>query len=151
MNPPLLNESNLRTQATKDNVTHFATGIAVFQNGKLLVVRRVAEDDFLGGEWELPGGGVDSGETITQGAIRELFEETGLTVDTVLGVFEGFDYTTPTKPNVRQINFKVSVHPGEVKLEPQEHDEYRWITVHDVPSLRTNSVMERCLKNAFDA
>lgn len=151
MNDTLLNEAALRAQAAADNVTHFATGIAVFQRGKLLVVRRVAEDDFLGGAWELPGGGVDDGETIEHGAIRELLEETGLAVKTVITTFEGFDYTTPTKPKVHQINFKVSVHPGDITLEPNEHDEYRWIAADEIPSLNANAVMRQCLLDAFSA
>jgi 8-oxo-dGTP diphosphatase len=88
-------------------------------------VRRIAHDDFLGGEWELPGG-VDDGETFEQGAIRELFEETGLKVDQILGTFEGFDYKTPKKPKVRQLNFRVTVGPGSITLEPNEHDGYRF-------------------------
>ncbi len=66
----MIEEKLIRHKANEDGVTHFATGIAVFQDGRLLVVRRVAHDDFLAGEWELPGGGVDAGETIEQGAVR---------------------------------------------------------------------------------
>jgi len=145
----MVKEASIREQAKVDNVTHMATGIAVFQNDKLLVVKRVTEDDFLGGEWELPGGGVDPEEKVVQGALRELFEETGLTVEKVLGTFEGFDYTTPSKPKVRQINFKVTVKPGDIRLEPTEHDDYLWITKDGISALQTNEVMQECLRNAF--
>ena len=145
----MIDEDSIREQAKAEGVTHFATGIAVFQDDKLLVVRRVADDDFLAGEWELPGGGVDSGETIEQGATRELQEETNLATDKTIGTFEGFDYTTPSKPKVRQINFKVSVKPGNIKLT--EHDMHRWITSEEISDLKTNSVMENCLKRAFNA
>ena len=139
-----------RQQAAEDAVTHFATGVAVFRDGKLLVVRRVA-DDFLGGLYELPGGGVDDGETIAQGAVRELLEETGLSVTEIVSEFAGFDYATKTKPRVRQINYKVLVAPGEVVLEPTEHDEYRWITATDIEGLHTSDLMRDCLRAAFAA
>jgi 8-oxo-dGTP diphosphatase len=143
----MIDEDFTRQKAKEDGVTHFATGIAVFQDGKLLVVRRVAHDDFLAGEWELPGGGVDAGESIEQGAVRELKEETNLDVEKMIGTFEGFDYTTPKKPKVRQINFKVSVKPGDISLT--EHDMYKWITVDEIKELKTNDVMQNCLVNAF--
>jgi 8-oxo-dGTP diphosphatase len=143
----MINEEVIRKQAKLDSITHISTGVAVVKDGKVLVVRRVAHDDTLAGEWELPGGGVDSGETIEQGAVRELHEETGLKVDKILGTFEGFDYTTPKKPKVRQINFKVSVKPGDIRLS--EHDMYKWITADDIPGLKTNSIMQDCLCRAF--
>lgn len=143
----MIDEKALREQAHKDGVTHFTTGVAVMQGDKLLVVHRAADDDTLAGEWELPGGGVDPGETIQQGAIRELEEETSLVVDKVLGVFEGFDYTTAKKPKARQTNFKVTVKPSEIHLT--EHDAYRWITLDEIPSLKVNDVMQACLYRAF--
>jgi len=143
----MIDEDAIRRHAKRDGVTHFTTGVAVVMNDKILVVRRVAHDDTLAGEWELPGGGVDPGETIEQGAIRELHEETGLEVDKVIGTFAGFDYTTPKKPKARQTNFKVTVKPGTIRLT--EHDTYRWITAEDIPSLKTNGVMQDCLYRAF--
>lgn len=144
----MVDEERIRQKAKEDGITHFATGIAVFQDGKLLVVRRVGYDDFLAGEWELPGGGVDIGETIEQGAARELKEETNLDVGKVIGTFEGFDYSTPKKTKVRQINFRVSVKPGDIALT--EHDMFKWITVDEIIELRTNAVMQSCLINAFE-
>ena len=143
----MIEEKLIRHKANEDGVTHFATGIAVFQDGRLLVARRVAHDDFLAGEWELPGGGVDAGETIEQGAARELKEETNLDVEKIIGTFEGFDYSTPKKPKVRQINFKVNVVPGDIILT--EHDIFKWITYDEVIELKTNDVMQNCLLNAF--
>lgn len=144
----MIDENLIRRQAEEDGVTHIATGIAVIKDGKILVVRRVAHDETLAGEWELPGGGVDSDETIEQGAIRELKEETNLEVDRVLGTFEGFDYITPKKPKARQINFKVSIKPGKIQLT--EHDSYKWIAKNDIIGLKTNKVMQDCLFRAFE-
>jgi 8-oxo-dGTP diphosphatase len=119
-------ERRLRQQAHNEGIDHFVVGVAVFRGGKLLVVRRVA-DDWHGGMYELPGGGVESGESFADCVERELFEETGLRVRRIIDVVGGFDYATRTKSRVRKYSFLVEVEPGEVSLAPGEHDEFRWI------------------------
>jgi 8-oxo-dGTP diphosphatase len=86
-------ESSIHETAKLDGVTHISTGVAVVRDNKILVVRR-AQDDYLGGYYELPGGGVNEGEGIEQSAIREVVEETGLVVTKIIGMFQGFDYST---------------------------------------------------------
>lgn len=141
-------EDEIRQQAAKDGITHISTGVAVLREGKVLVVRRVA-GDYLGGVYELPGGGVDPGETIAESAVREVLEETGLKVRRIAGVFEGFDCQTPVKPKVRQINVIVEAEPGEVTLEPSEHDAYRWIDHRDLADLPTTDAMRDSLERLF--
>lgn len=53
-----------------------ATIATVFHNGKILLVRRANPPD--AGLWGFPGGKIESGETIEDAAIRELYEETGV-------------------------------------------------------------------------
>jgi 8-oxo-dGTP diphosphatase len=142
-------EAVIRQQAASDRVTHFAVGIAVRKDDTVLVVRRALHDDFMAGIWELPGGGVDAGETLDQAAARELQEETGLVTTRIINIFEGFDYQTPTKPKVRQVNFLVEVAPGDIQLSPDEHDEYRWIKKGEIDSLNASDEMRRSLQLAL--
>ncbi len=142
-------EEDFREQAKKDGITHISTGVAILQDGKILMTRRAA-DDFLGGVYELPGGGVDDGETIIEGAIREVKEETGLSVSKIVSIFEGFDYSTNRKPSVRQVNFLVEVEPGDVVLDPNEHDEFIWVNKDNIKNLNMSDDMHKCINDAFE-
>jgi 8-oxo-dGTP pyrophosphatase MutT (NUDIX family) len=52
-------------------------------DGAALLFFTAAPDSSRFSRWITPGGGVDPGENHAQAAVRELFEETGLIVDTV--------------------------------------------------------------------
>jgi len=127
-------ERQLRTEAQRDGITDFVVGVAVFRDRKLLVVRRVP-DDFHGGMYELPGGGVETGESFAESVARELHEETGLRVRAITDFLGSFDYATRTKARVRKFAFVVEAEPGEVELAPGEHDAYAWIDAQALAEL----------------
>jgi len=63
-------------------------GGVVIENGRALLIRRGSEP--LLGQWSIPGGTLELGESLERGVIRELEEETGLTVRLV-EMIEVFD------------------------------------------------------------
>jgi 8-oxo-dGTP diphosphatase len=63
-------------------------GGVVIVEGRALLIRRGSEP--LLGEWSIPGGMLELGETLEEGVARELLEETGLTVR-VIELIEVFD------------------------------------------------------------
>jgi ADP-ribose pyrophosphatase YjhB (NUDIX family) len=65
--------------------------VIVDDEGKVVLIRRRYEP--LKGEWSLPGGGVEVGETLAEAVAREIREETGLDVE-VGPVIEVFDRIT---------------------------------------------------------
>jgi 8-oxo-dGTP diphosphatase len=63
-------------------------GGVIIEDGRALLIRRGSEP--LRGEWSIPGGTLELGESIQEGVARELCEETGLDVR-VLELIEVFD------------------------------------------------------------
>ena len=53
-------------------------GAVVLVDGRVVLVKRAHEP--LAGEWNLPGGAVETGETLEEACAREVLEETGLVV-----------------------------------------------------------------------
>jgi 8-oxo-dGTP diphosphatase len=140
-------EDELRKQAAADGATHLVTGAAIIKDGKVLGLRR-EPNDYPGGVFELPGGGVDEGETLAAAVARKVMEEAGLTVENIVGMFPGFDYSTPKKPKARQFNFLVVTTDGEVRLSP-EHDAWEWIDETNIDTLPITDAMRQCFRDAL--
>lgn len=137
-----------RKQGEVDGIQKYATGMACISGGKVLVVKR-ADDDFLGGMFELPGGGVDAGETFERGVIRETLEETGLTVTSIMQAYRAFDYVSQSGKPTRQINFIVECSQGDVELS-QEHTAFKWIARNELPSIQTTDEMRLSIEEVFE-
>jgi ADP-ribose pyrophosphatase YjhB (NUDIX family) len=67
-------------------------GGVVTEDGRALLVRRGTEP--LKGQWSIPGGTLELGETLVHGVRRELQEETGAEVR-VLGLIDVFERILP--------------------------------------------------------
>jgi 8-oxo-dGTP diphosphatase len=83
-------------------------GGVIIENGRTLLIRRGSEP--LRGEWSIPGGTLELGESLQAGVARELREETGLDVR-VLELIEVFDRIFPDE----------SLQPSEEKRQPRFH------------------------------
>jgi ADP-ribose pyrophosphatase YjhB (NUDIX family) len=56
-------------------------GAVVVLDGRVLLIRRGHEP--MKGQWSIPGGALEVGETLLEGVRREVLEETGLVVEPV--------------------------------------------------------------------
>lgn len=101
-------------------------------DGRFLMTHRASAKKYAG-RWEITGGCVRSGETPLQGAVRELYEETGIRADeqelTLCGTFRRAGYIH---------NFyllKRDVPDHVLRMQPGETDAYRWVTTDEYLTL----------------
>ncbi|MBN9758681.1 NUDIX domain-containing protein [Pseudonocardia sp. Ae707_Ps2] len=104
-------------------------GAAIVRDGRLLVAQRSYPAE-LAGRWELPGGGVEDGESGPRALVRECAEELGARV--VVGERLGTDL--PLGRRVLQIH-TARLEPGSPEPEAREHRALRWVARREVATL----------------
>lgn len=103
-------------------------GAVVFKEGEVLLVRRNKAP--AAGEWAIPGGGVEIGETLSQAAERETLEETGVTVRAEKPVYTFESIVRDPDGGVRFHYVIVDLEAEYLSGEPTPGDdagECRWI------------------------
>lgn len=113
-------------------------GIVVFQNKVLLMKRSRPSSDGLG-YWELPGGGLEYGETPNQALLRELKEETGLDSKIIKPIY--------TFTKIREQYQTVGIGYLCIPINNQvvisnEHTEYRFCTESEAKELLDKEIFE---------
>jgi 8-oxo-dGTP pyrophosphatase MutT (NUDIX family) len=119
--------------------------------GRMLLVCRCDT-----GDWELPGGHVDPGESASDAAIRETAEESGITVEItgLAGIYTdpGHVIADPRTGLVRQ-PFAVCFHARPVSGSPGgdqvETCDARWFTISDIPALPIRPAMRTRIDHAL--
>jgi dATP pyrophosphohydrolase len=96
-------------------------------DSEVLLLRRAS--GAFAGAWTFVMGGVEDGERATVAARRELIEETGLAATELFTAGELDAFYDPVRDRIVHVPFFVAyLHPGDVVLETDVHDEHRWVT-----------------------
>lgn len=124
--------------------------VLIFNDGnKALLVRHVE-----GNRWTTPGGMVEPGETPSDAAVREAWEETGLHVrlDRILGVFGGKNFQV-TYANGDKVSFVTTVFvatviDGEPKPDYEETLELGYFSLDDLARVSSTPHVREFLQAA---
>jgi mutator protein MutT len=108
-------------------------GAVIVHQGRAVIVQRGSEP--LKGQWSIPGGALELGETLRQCAVREALEETGLQVEAgeVLGVFDAV-YREPDgriQYHYVLIDFACRLIGGDLRAGG-DATQARWVTLEEL-------------------
>ena len=108
-------------------IVHVAVGILCNPQQQILIAKR-PDHSHQGGLWEFPGGKVEGKETYQDALVRELKEETTLTVevqDKVISVPHAFTH------------FKITLHAFNCRIvsgvaQAISSDDIRWVSIQQL-------------------
>lgn len=127
-------------------------GGVVIENDQVLLIRRGTEP--LIGQWSIPGGTLELGESLQAGVARELLEETGLEVK-VLDLIEAFDRIFPagdnsTRPRYHYVilDYLCERVSGEARAGSDVTD-VAYVREEELPNYHLTETAARVIRNAF--
>ncbi|MFF0063124.1 NUDIX domain-containing protein [Streptomyces sp. NPDC005279] len=104
---------------------------------RVVLLQRSENAKFAQGMWDLPVGKSESGEPITETAVRELYEETGLTVKpeslTVVHIIHGA-WGVEAPNGFLTVVFAAQEWSGEPEnRESRKHSQVCWVDANAIP------------------
>ena len=128
-----------------------AVGAIVFKDGRVLLVRRGQPP--AEGEWAIPGGSVEIGETLQQAAQRELLEETGIVIQAGEPCFIFDVIQTDTDGRVRFHYVIIDLLADYVEGYPRaggDAADARWVSADELAGLTLSAKTRVLLQRRFD-
>jgi 8-oxo-dGTP diphosphatase len=101
--------------------------LPVGEDGRMLLLQRPT------GTWEPPAGRLQPGESFEQGAVRELYEETGILASPqrIIATWVG---EAPSGRRLASVTYAGRTDGEKVRLS-EEHLDHRWVTLEEWMSL----------------
>lgn len=125
-----------------NSVVPSANVVVVNSSGAVLLIRRTDNDN-----WALPGGAMDPGESMTDCAVRETLEETGIQVEVtgLVGIFTDprhvILYTSDGEAR-QEFSIVYTARPvGGTPTPSSESREVHWVDPADIPGLQMDRSM----------
>jgi ADP-ribose pyrophosphatase YjhB (NUDIX family) len=118
--------------------------------GRLLLIHKIDND-----YWALPGGGMDLGEFIAAAAVREVAEETGLTIEItgLVGIYTDPGHVMAYDDGEVRREFSVCFHARPLAGEPREDGTEtkaaRWVDIATLDQLSIHPSMRNRINDAL--
>jgi ADP-ribose pyrophosphatase YjhB (NUDIX family) len=104
---------------------------AVLDGNQILLVKPPDWVSQFSGHWNFPGGVVEDGESLENGAEREVFEETNIVCSVKVLLDTAYNEKFDTSINI----FKANYVSGELAIQEKEISEAAWFSIEDALSL----------------
>ena len=123
-----------------------AVHVWIQKDDKFLIVRRSLKDDFMPGFWDTPGGTLDFGEDPIKALIRETKEESNLDIEVGQLLYCHNKVYNPRHWFALVYQCQI-IGDGKIILDPNEHEEYRWVTREELQQFSKIDFLEDFCQN----
>lgn len=146
------NKTKLR-QADDDSASfHLVSEILTIDNqNKILVTKRSSNKDTYPNFWEITGGSCLSGENPLSGAVREMQEETGVSITEQSLKPAGKALTAHTICNLFVNKLSISNKDVQVTLQQDETVDYKWLTKDEFVELYNSEEFCPAIKKRYSS
>jgi len=124
-------------------------GGIIFQQDQVLLVQRGKEPNL--GQWSIPGGAVNTGETLKEAVVREVFEETHLEVEALalVKVLERIfrDPEGRAAYHYVLVDFLCRCRRGQLQSDSDAQDA-RFVPLKDLPSYAVAAFTQEVIQRA---
>lgn len=128
------------SRLNKDEYMLYALALLQARDGQFLITRRSLDKAWAPGAWEIPGGGADAGEDTRAAVVREVREETGLSLTGVEPVFVYSYRNDDAKSGDNYFcdiyHFKLDFAPGDVRIERDEVLAWKMASLAQIQKLK---------------
>ena len=97
----------------------------IVKDERLLLIKRRPNDVHKPGQWDIPGGRLEAGESPFLGLQRETNEEVGIEIEIVMPLDVHY-FIRDDGQQITLMIFLCKPKSGEIKLS-EEHSEFKWI------------------------
>lgn len=116
-------------------IFNFSVACITNERGEILLQKRSDKEEL----WGFPGGAMEIGESVEESLIREVNEETGLTVNVeyLIGIYSKYfvDYSNGDRAQSISCFFKCNVLSGDLVIDNKETFDLRFFDKKDIPKL----------------
>jgi 8-oxo-dGTP diphosphatase len=116
------------------------------RDDKILLVLRLPNKS-EGGKWGVPAGKIDPGETPLEAIIREIKEETAITIASQqVKFFKTYYVRYPEYDFVYHVFHAQLPSNQEARIKTDEHQAHRWTTPQDALEMLLVTHLDDCIK-----
>lgn len=126
-----------------------ATNAVIFNEKKeILFTERSLTDSFMPGYWELPGGGIEYGETPQESLTREIKEECNIDIEIIKPIAAN-TYFIDELQRIEITFLCKAVNPEKIKLST-EHSDYKWLDTTETNSIKISDYVKKIIDSISD-